>query len=123
MRLPADFAELPWEDLDFLGWRDPGAPLRAYLVVPAAAPGGAPAGIALRVPERSRTSAVQSSLCRICLTGHAASGVTLFSAPRAGAAGAAATPSASTCAPTWAARCTCAASASPPCAAPGTRSR
>ncbi|OII65751.1 MULTISPECIES: FBP domain-containing protein [unclassified Streptomyces] len=87
MRLPADFGELPWDDLDFLGWRDPGAPLRAHLVVPAAAPGGTPVGITLRVPERSRTSAVQSSLCRICLTGHAASGVTLFSAPRAGAAG------------------------------------
>lgn len=87
MKLPAGFGELPWEDLDFLGWRDPGAPLRAHLVVPAEQPGGRPVGVTLRVPERSRTSAVQSSMCRICLTGHASSGVTLFSAPRAGAAG------------------------------------
>ncbi|MGN0119022.1 MAG: FBP domain-containing protein, partial [Streptomyces albidoflavus] len=33
LRLPLDFAELPWPDLDFLGWVDPGAPLRAHLVV------------------------------------------------------------------------------------------
>lgn len=24
LKLPLDFAELPWEDLDFLGWVDPG---------------------------------------------------------------------------------------------------
>ncbi|MFB9387825.1 FBP domain-containing protein [Streptomyces coeruleoprunus] len=87
LKLPADFGELPWEDLDFLGWRDPGAPLRAHLVLPPDAPGEAPVGISLRVPEKSRTSAVKSSLCRICLTGHASSGVALFAAPRAGAAG------------------------------------
>lgn len=87
LKLPPDFGELPWEDLDFLGWGDPGAPLRAYLVLPPDTPGGRPVGITLRVPERARTSAVKSSLCRICLTGHASSGVSLFTAPRAGAAG------------------------------------
>ncbi|MFJ8696775.1 FBP domain-containing protein [Streptomyces roseolilacinus] len=91
LKLPADFADLPWEDLDFLGWRDPGAPLRAHLVLPPDAvpgqAGGGPVGITLRVPEKARTSAVKSSLCRICLTGHASSGVTLFAAPRAGASG------------------------------------
>ncbi|MFV2120097.1 FBP domain-containing protein [Streptomyces sp. Act-28] len=91
LRLPADFADLPWDDLDFLGWRDPGAPLRAHLVLPPDAvpgrAGGGPVGITLRVPERTRTSAVRSSLCRICLTGHASSGVTLFAAPRAGVSG------------------------------------
>jgi hypothetical protein len=34
MTLPRDFDELPWESLDYLGWRDPKAPARAYLVVP-----------------------------------------------------------------------------------------
>ncbi|WP_149182226.1 FBP domain-containing protein [Streptomyces sp. TRM49041] len=87
LRLPADFGELPWGDLDFLGWRDPGAPLRAHIVLPPDAPGGKPVGITLRVPEAARTSAVKSSLCRICLTGHASSGVSLLVAPRAGAAG------------------------------------
>lgn len=84
MRLPLDFAERPWEDLDFLGWTDPGAPLRAYLVVPREE---GPCGIALRVPGSSRTSAVKSSMCQVCLTSHAASGVALFAAPLAGSAG------------------------------------
>ncbi|MFE5622817.1 FBP domain-containing protein [Streptomyces virginiae] len=84
MRLPLDFTELPWEDLDFLGWVDPGAPLRAHLVLPREE---GPLGISLRVPSVGRTSAVKSSLCQICLTGHASSGVTLLAAPLAGARG------------------------------------
>ncbi len=84
MRLPLDFAELPWEDLDFLGWVDPGAPLRAHVVLPREE---GPLGISLRVPSVGRTSAVKSSLCQICLTGHASSGVTLLAAPLAGARG------------------------------------
>ncbi len=84
MRLPLDFADSPWEDLDFLGWVDPGAPLRAHLVVPREE---GPLGISLRVPSVGRTSAVKSSLCQICLTGHASSGVTLLAAPLAGARG------------------------------------
>lgn len=84
LRLPLDFAELPWEDLDFLGWVDPGAPLRAHLVLPRVE---GPLGISLRVPSMRRTSAVKSSLCQICLTGHASSGVTLLAAPLAGTRG------------------------------------
>ncbi|WP_156725450.1 FBP domain-containing protein [Streptomyces apocyni] len=84
VKLPLDFAELPWEDLDFLGWVDPGAPLRAHLVLPRA---DGPLGITLRVPAVTRGSAVKSSLCQICLTGHASSGVTLLAARLAGARG------------------------------------
>lgn len=84
LRLPLDFAALPWEDLDFLGWVDPGAPLRAHLVLPRE---DGPLGISLRVPATGRTSAVKSSLCQICLTGHASSGVTLLAAPLAGSRG------------------------------------
>ncbi|MFJ6760549.1 FBP domain-containing protein [Streptomyces sp. NPDC091273] len=84
LRLPLDFAELPWDDLDFLGWVDPGAPLRAHLVLPRET---GPLGISLRVPSVGRTSAVKSSLCQICLTGHASSGVSLLAAPLAGARG------------------------------------
>ncbi|MEU9980501.1 FBP domain-containing protein [Streptomyces sp. NPDC050856] len=91
LKLPADFAELPWQDLDFLGWRDPGAPLRAHIVLPPRGDGGAggrgPVGITLRVPDNARTSAIKSSMCQVCLTGHASSDVMLFAAPRAGAAG------------------------------------
>ncbi|WP_053693385.1 FBP domain-containing protein [Streptomyces sp. WM6372] len=85
LKLPLDFSELPWEDLDFLGWVDPGAPLRAHLVRQDA--DGTPVGITLRVPGTSRTSALKSSVCQICLTGHAASGVSLLVAPLAGARG------------------------------------
>ncbi|MFD9412197.1 FBP domain-containing protein [Streptomyces sp. NPDC059989] len=84
LKIPLDFAELPWEDLDFLGWVDPGAPLRAHLVVPRSE---GPVGITLRVPGAARTSAVKSSLCQLCLTGHASSGVTLLTAPLAGPRG------------------------------------
>ncbi|MFG2332552.1 FBP domain-containing protein [Streptomyces sp. NPDC048604] len=85
LRLPLDFAELPWQELDFLGWVDPGAPLRAHVVVPGE--DGRPLGVTLRVPAVRRTSAVKSSVCQICLTGHASSGVTLLAAPLAGAKG------------------------------------
>ncbi|MER5768771.1 FBP domain-containing protein [Streptomyces sp. NPDC001985] len=84
MRLPLDFATLPWEDLDFLGWVDPGAPLRAHLVIPGES---GPVGITLRMPANRNTSAVKSSLCGICLTSHASSGVALLVAPLAGAPG------------------------------------
>lgn len=84
LKLPADFDALPWQDLDFLGWIDPAAPLRAYIVVPS---DSGPLGITLRVPSASRTSAVKSSLCNICLTSHASSGVNLLVAPLAGARG------------------------------------
>lgn len=84
LRLPLEFAELPWDDLDFLGWVDPGAPLRAHLVLPREQ---GPLGISLRVPSAGPTSAVRSSLCQICLTGHASSGVTLLVAPLAGPRG------------------------------------
>nr|WP_223185782.1 FBP domain-containing protein [Streptomyces sp. CBMA152] len=84
LRLPLDFAETPWQDLDFLGWVDPGAPLRAHLVIPR--PDG-PLGITLRVPGATRTSAIKSSICQVCLTAHASSGVSLLAAPLAGARG------------------------------------
>ena len=84
IRLPRDFAGTPWADLDFLGWTDPGAPQRALLVVPGA---DGPIGVQLRRPEARRADAIRSSMCRVCLTGHASSGVTLFVAPLAGAAG------------------------------------
>ncbi|CAM5342512.1 hypothetical protein SAVIM338S_01081 [Streptomyces avidinii] len=85
LKLPADFAELPWEDLDFLGWVDPAAPLRAHLVRPRA--DGGPVGISLRVPAANRVGGFKSSLCQICLTGHTSSDVTLLVAPLAGARG------------------------------------
>ena len=32
LRVPLGLVDTAWETLDFLGWRDPGAPAAAYLV-------------------------------------------------------------------------------------------
>jgi hypothetical protein len=73
-----DLAAQPWEDLDYLGWRDPKAPQRAYLVADV---DGATRAIGLRL---SSGSAVRRTMCSLCMTfGDAA----LMVAPRAGKAG------------------------------------
>lgn len=45
LSVPRDLGDRPWEDLDYLGWRDPLAPDRAYLV---AELDGRPRALALR---------------------------------------------------------------------------
>ncbi|MFT2019635.1 FBP domain-containing protein [Streptomyces sp. 796.1] len=84
LNLPRDLAERPWEDLDFLGWRDPGAPDRSYLVMPYE---GRLTGVTLRVPQGPRKSLTKTNICSLCLTSHPGSGVTLLAARKAGAAG------------------------------------
>lgn len=81
--LPRDLAERPWDDLDFLGWRDPGAPDRSYLVTERA---GRPVGVAFRFPS-SRRGFLQRSMCSLCLTTHPGGGVSLMTARKAGPAG------------------------------------
>ncbi|MFI9308394.1 FBP domain-containing protein [Streptomyces triculaminicus] len=82
--LPKGLAELPWADLDFLGWRDPGAPDRGYIV---ALRDGEPVGVTLRVPQGGPRSMAKTTLCSVCLTGHAGSGVSLLAARKVGASG------------------------------------
>ncbi|MEV0403362.1 FBP domain-containing protein [Actinoallomurus sp. NPDC050550] len=84
LHLPRGLADLPWNDLDFLGWRDPGAPDRGYLI---AERGDGLIGVTLRVASETRRSLVKTTVCSLCLTSHAGSGVSLFAARRAGAAG------------------------------------
>ncbi|MFI5933569.1 FBP domain-containing protein [Actinoplanes sp. NPDC051494] len=86
VKMPAGLTDggVAWDDLDFLAWTDPGAPLRALLVVPGER---GLTGLVLRRPEARRASAMRSSMCQVCLTDHAGSGVALFVAPLAGAAG------------------------------------
>ena len=81
---PRRLAALPWEELDFLGWRDPGAPDRGYLV---AEYHGRLVGLSLRVPTNVRRSLMKTTVCSVCMTSHLGSGVSLFAAARAGAAG------------------------------------
>jgi hypothetical protein len=80
LAVPRDLAARPWDDLDFLGWRDPASPERAYLV---AEPGDGFVGVALR---RAAPNAghVRRSMCSLCLTMHTGDGVSLLSARRAG---------------------------------------
>lgn len=81
MNLPGDLAERPWDDLDYLGWQDPRAPQRRYLV---AEHEGVLRGLVLRAPEVG--IARRASMCSLCLTVRSG-GVALLVAPRAGKAG------------------------------------
>jgi treble-clef zinc-finger protein len=84
LSLPQDFAEIPWADLDFLGWRDPGAPERAYLV---AERDGGLIGVALRAASGRARSFTARSMCSLCLTTRTGGGVALMTARRTGEAG------------------------------------
>lgn len=84
VNLPRDFAELPWADLDFLGWRDPGAPERGYLVAPYQ---GRITGVALRSGSGGGRGFTARSICTICKTTRTGGGVALMSARKAGESG------------------------------------
>ena len=75
--------EVIWTSREYLGWRDPGAPLRGYLVHWS---GDRPVGIVLRASEPSLRPGI-SAMCVLCRTPQPSGQVTLFSAPRAGEAG------------------------------------
>ncbi|POX47168.1 hypothetical protein C3489_30435 [Streptomyces sp. Ru71] len=83
LAVPRDLDVRPWDDLDFLGWRDPGAPDRSYLVTER---DGELVGVAFRFPPAQR-AIMQRSLCGLCLTSHPRGGVSLMTARKAGAAG------------------------------------
>lgn len=87
--LPRDLDQLDWASLDVLGWRDPRAPLRGYLVHELGPDGdgdGRPVGLALRAAD-TRMSARRSAMCLLCHTVQSADAISLFTARRAGAAG------------------------------------
>jgi hypothetical protein len=87
LALPKGFDELDWEKLDFLGWRDPKAPLRGYIVRGASdQPGAEVQGIMLRAAE-SRMSRRVSAMCLLCRSAQSADNVSLFTARRVGRAG------------------------------------
>ncbi|MBR7827097.1 FBP domain-containing protein [Actinospica sp. MGRD01-02] len=85
MNLPRDFADVPWEDLDFLGWRDPGAPDRGYLVAERGEKGLV--GVSLRSASGGGRGFTARSICSICKTTRTGGGVALLSARRAGESG------------------------------------
>jgi hypothetical protein len=81
--MPAGLNELPWESLDFLGWRDAKAPARGYLVVPRE---DGVLGVALSTAASGKPRR-GTGLCDVCHTAHQVTDVSLFAARRAGAAG------------------------------------
>ncbi|GAA2073343.1 FBP domain-containing protein [Pseudolysinimonas kribbensis] len=81
LALPPGFAELPWPDLDYLGWRDPKQPLTGYVV---ALVDDEPAGVLLRQAERAPRARAQ---CSWCDDVQLPNDVAFFSARRAGHAG------------------------------------
>lgn len=74
--------EVVWAEREYLGWRDPGAPSRGYLVY---WDGERPVGIAVRASEVRLRSG--SAICSLCNTPQPAGQVTMFSATRVGDAG------------------------------------
>ncbi|MEU9882828.1 FBP domain-containing protein [Streptomyces phaeochromogenes] len=82
LAVPRDLAERPWDELDFLGWRDPQAPDRAYLATEL---DGRPVALALR-GNGAASWQTRRSMCSICLTTHTG-GVSLLVAAKAGKAG------------------------------------
>ncbi|GAA3516613.1 hypothetical protein FHR32_003271 [Streptosporangium album] len=82
LSVPRDLAERPWDDLDFLGWRDPQAPDRAYLATEL---DGRLVALALRRPSVTSWQ-TRRSMCSLCMTTHTG-GVSLMVAAKAGKAG------------------------------------
>ena len=86
LTLPSGFPELDWEQLDYLGWRDPKMPRRAYLVVPVdgTGAGAGVVGILLRQGEAVPRQRAQCSWCQDVTLPNP---VVFYSAKRAGDAG------------------------------------
>ena len=84
LSLPTGFAKVDWSEIDFYGWRDPKAPLRAYIV---AEREEGLVGIALRTGSPGRSQIRSVMMCDLCRTVHEAGSAGLFVAPVAGDAG------------------------------------
>ncbi|RXR22778.1 FBP domain-containing protein [Oerskovia turbata] len=82
LTLPSDLADLRWDRLDYLGWVDRKAPLRAYAVVPV---DDTLVGLALRAPEGAASR--RRAVCAWCEDVVATDDVSLYVVRRAGAAG------------------------------------
>ncbi|MBB5791814.1 FBP domain-containing protein [Jiangella mangrovi] len=84
LNVPRDLEEQPWDDLDFLGWRDHSTLDRGYLVAVA---GDRLVGVTLRTNPKSSRAFTTRSMCSLCLTTHTSGGVSLMTARRAGEPG------------------------------------
>ncbi len=78
-----DLGTLPWDRLDYLGWRDRRAPLSAYVVLEH---DDGPVGVLLRAGDRSGGKR-RRAVCAWCADVVETEDVSLYVARRAGAAG------------------------------------
>ncbi|QGG40609.1 FBP domain-containing protein [Aeromicrobium yanjiei] len=85
MSLPTPWPPPRASELDFVGWVDPKAPLRAYLATGSAA-GDDLTCVELRLPSAS-ARAKRQTMCDLCQTSDAPDGSLLMVAPRSGARG------------------------------------
>jgi len=83
IEVPLSARTTDWSHFDFLAWRDPEFRGRGYLV---AEVGGEPRGVVLRASESS--SRARAAMCNLCHTMQPGNQVSLFTARRAGNAGA-----------------------------------
>lgn len=81
--LPPARPDSAWADLDFLGWRDPGAPGSAFLVVER---DGRPVGVEFKIAAPAAARG-RKNMCAFCLTTHSSTDMALMVAARPGAAG------------------------------------
>ncbi|WP_229403298.1 FBP domain-containing protein [Micromonospora okii] len=79
VRLPSWFDEIAWDKLDYLGWRDPRAPMRAYLVADV---DGVATGLLLRQNPNQAELGGRSVMCSLCHFMRRFNEVALFAAPR-----------------------------------------
>lgn len=83
LTLPAGFASLDWDRLDFLGWRDEKMPQRGYLV---SHTGDRLVGLMLRAPDGG-SGKNRKVLCDLCRDVFSEEDVYLWVAKRAGQSG------------------------------------
>ena len=83
MTLPG-LHETIWAEREYLGWRDPRAPLRGYIVHWV---DDRPVGILVKAASGSMAPG-NSAMCMLCHTPQPSTQVAMFTAPRAGQAGA-----------------------------------
>jgi len=74
--------EVLWDEREYLGWRDPRSPQRAYIVLWR---DGEAVGLVLRAADNRMRAG--NAMCSLCQTPRPSGQVALFSAPRAGDAG------------------------------------
>jgi len=82
LTLPLDLGDLRWDHLDYLGWIDRKAPLRAYVVLTVE---DTLVGVTLRTPEV--VAARRRAMCAWCEDVNATNDASMYVARRAGASG------------------------------------